>query len=154
LDWTAIGEYVLVLCRFPDSGLVQIDAVTIAGTKGPVTMAVPKLLIDGGMARSGIRQGRFISFAEDSRYLSTVPYTGKAVNQVTLWKVNLEKGAIEFLGHYDRHLSPVWKSVTEMFPPSTNTVAPSTTTPVPRPKSATPILPPPTNVPPSSLKSR
>ena len=64
-----------------------------------------------------VEQGRFVSFAEDSLYLCTVPYSGKAVNQVTLWKVNLEKGAVEFLGHYDRYLTPVWKSVTDMFPP-------------------------------------
>jgi hypothetical protein len=137
MDMSVCKQWAVTLFKeFADSRTCFVDAVVLNNENQPPTnlhMSIPIPRPEAG--EFGIAQGRFISFAEDSLYLCTVPYTGKAVNQVTLWKVNLEKGAIEFLGHYDRYLTPVWKAATDMFPPpplATNMI-PSSVTPPGRP---------------------
>lgn len=156
LDMCVCKQWAGILFKeFADSDTCFVDVVPLSNESQNRTnlhMRLPRPRRETG--EFGIAQGRFISFVEDSLYLCTVPYAGKAVNQVTLWKVNLDKGAVEFLGHYDRYLTPPWKSVSEMFLPPTNSVAPATAVPVPRPKPTTPILPPPTNASPSTPRIR
>lgn len=125
--------YFVDIIRFPSADRSQ--------TNLQLRLPKPRAKVD----EFGVEQGRFISFAEDSLYLCTVPYAGKAVNTVTLWKVHLDSGEVEFLGEYDRYLTPVWKSATDMFPPSpaTNMIPSSVTPPGRPPKPAKPILEPP-----------